>query len=99
MMDISETKSSVAIFDLTDGSIIKEYRETPVSQFVTRGPEVARVQSQSMLYASDETIHVAFRDNSYRNAFFSFSALGSTPSFVQIFLGSNTHSDKNLHTL
>jgi hypothetical protein len=85
MMDYYESKSSLAILDVANGSILKEYRETPTNYLVTRGPEVAQVKSQSMLYASDETIHVAFRDNSYRNGFFSFSALGSTPSFVQIF--------------
>jgi hypothetical protein len=80
----------VAIIDVAGGSILKEYRETPTNYIVARGPEVAQVKSQSMLYASDETIHVAFRDDSYRNGFFSFSALVRTPSFVQIFSGTNT---------
>ena len=89
MVDSSEKKSSVAILNLTDGSIIKLYRETPININVTRGPEVAQVKSQSMLYSSNETIYVAFRDNSFRNGFFSFSDKGNKPSFFQIFNGTN----------
>jgi hypothetical protein len=89
MMDSSEINTSVAILNLTDGSILKVYRKTPIISGVIRGPEVAQVKSQSMLYSSNETIYVAFRDNKYRNGFFSFSDTGNKPSFVQIFNGTN----------
>ena len=86
MTSSSSQKSSIAIIKVSDGSIIKEYRETEINlSWYTRGPEVGRTKPQSMLYASDETLHLGFRDNYYRNAFFTFSGGALRPTYISVF--------------
>lgn len=87
--------------NVADGLIVKEYRETPTSSwwFVTRGPEVVSVMPQSMLYASDETLHLGFRDDRYRTAFFTFAGGSLTPTFVQVFQSTTNVADKYIHSI
>jgi len=88
--------------------VIKEYRET-VSDLSTtytwygtisvRGPEVGRVKGQPLLYASDETLHLGFRDTNYRTAFFSFNLGNVLPTFIQVFAGNSLVSGKYIHSV